>query len=242
MTDSERISVLEQRIEKLENIIKLLSANNDDEILKLSLTSAPVLYSCDFTDGFVLKESDWRLDNGIVISQSGMLSFCINDNVNVEHFADPRLYTDEVNVDSSLVKYLHVRFKGCLDNGKLKGWYDNNVYYNAYAQFYFKTDKDTEWTQSKSISFYYCSDETVDAYIEIKHSLWRDKIVGIRFDPAEKITGNVEMYLIELLGEVPSSGIGGWMKNVNNRLDILDEKVEMSENKLNNIVEKGELI
>lgn len=234
MTDSEKISALEQRIEKLENIIKMLSANSDDEILKLSLTAAPVLYSCDFTDSFVLEKSAWHLDNGIVISQNGMLSFCTNDNVNVEHFADPRLYTDEACVDSSLVKYLHVKFKGRLDNSKSNGWYDNNVYYNAYAQFYFKTDKEKEWTQSKSISFYYCSDETVDAYIEIKHPLWRDKIVGIRFDPAEKIIGNIEMYLIELLGDVPSNGIGGWMKNVNNRLDILDRKIETTENKLNN--------
>ena len=163
-----------------------------------------------------------------------MLSFCINDNVNVEHFADPRLYTDNVDVDSSLVKYLHVRFKGCLDKSKLKGWYDNNVYYNSYAQFYFKTDKDREWTQPKSITWYYCSGEIVDSYIEVKNPLWCDRIVGIRFDPSEKISGNIEVYLIELLGDVPAIGIGGWMKNVNNRLDILEEKVETAESKLNN--------
>ena len=234
MTDAERISVLEQRIEKLENIIKLLTSNDDEELLRASLANAPVVLRCDFTDSSTFENLSWRLGNAILKSKEGALSFDISDNKQAEHFADPIVSIFDIDVDASNVKYLHVVFMTNHPKESLREWYDNNVYYNAYAQFYFRTDKNSEWSQSKSLSIYYCSGELVDCYVESKNALWRDRIIGIRFDPSEKLLGSAEIYLIELLSDAPASGVGGWMKNVNNRLDILDEKVEMTENKLNN--------
>ena len=236
MTDSEKITALEQRIEKLENIIKLLTSNDDDELLRASLANAPVVLRCDFTDSSTFENLSWRLGNAILKSKEGALSFDISDNKQAEHFADPIVSIFDIDIDASDVKYLHVVFKTNHPKESLRGWYNNNVYYNAYAQFYFRTNNDSEWSQSKSLSIYYCSGDLVDCYVKIKNTLWRDRIIGIRFDPSEKLLGNAEIYLIELLSDAPASGIGGWMKNVNNRLDILDEKIESTENKLNNML------
>ena len=230
MTDAERISALEKRIEKLENIIKLLTSNDDEEMLRASLANAPVVLRCDFTDSSTFENLSWRLGNAILKSKEGALSFDISDNKQAEHFADPIVSIFDIDVNASDVKYLHVVFKTNHPKESLREWYNNDVYYNAYAQFYFRTNNDRDWSQSKSLSIFYRSGELVDCYVEIKNSLWRDRIIGIRFDPSEKLLGSAEIYLIELLSDTPANGIGGWMKNVNNRLDIIDKKIEMFEN------------
>ena len=232
MTDSEKTASLEKRIYELERIIKVLSANDDKEALKLSLTTAPAVLRFDFTDSNTLENLSYHLGNAIIKSKDGMLSFDISDNEKAEFFADPILSISDIDIDASDVKYLHVVFKANLEKSKLRGWYDNNIYYNAYAQFYFKTDTDREWSQSKSLSIFYCSGELTDCYVEIKNPLWKGRIVGIRFDPSEKLLGNAEIHLIELLPDVSSTGIGGWMKNTGNRLDMLTEKIENIENEL----------
>ncbi len=68
--------------------------------------------------------------------------------------------------------------------------------------------------------------KTVDLYIDMRvNNHWRGTLTGLRADIMET-SGTMEIECIELIYDTPAASIGGWILDVENRLEDAECRID----------------
>lgn len=143
---------------------------------------------------------------------------------------DPQLIRDGLSIDISRAKQVHVRVRGELANKHKRGWYNNNIFYNANLQVFFTTEASPSWSAQKcATSPYLVGEGWFDLYLDMsKNILWCGTLTGIRIDP-EGEDGIFEVELVEIV-EVSDKGgaqrSGAEVRELKERIDDLESRLE----------------
>ena len=195
-------------------IVELLNINLVDK-------NGCVVYEYDFTDAESFEKSDWRVENAEIIESNNSLKLNVYP-VDVKKLIfDPMIINDNINVNVSHAKYIHVRLKTILENNSNhRGWYsNNNVYYDACLGVYFKNEHNNAYSEDKCVYANYGSGSMTDVYVDMsRNSLWNGNLTGLRIDPVERLNGTFEIELVEILEADKNVGVGGKLSNIENRL------------------------
>lgn len=161
------------------------------------------LYSWDFTKYDFLKEGEWNHFGIESIDTTNSLSFKIKiRGVDKEICHDPHIVKENLNLDLSNAKYIHVVFAPSCKLSKYSEFMVNGILYNYHARIYFTTADSPEWTQDKSlpVGYNYATGKELDLYIRADHHrFWNGTLTGLRFDPVEGVDGNFDIKFIEIL-------------------------------------------
>lgn len=177
-----------------------------------------VVYEYNFTNNEGVEESEWQLSNAEKLESDDCLKFdVVQSDITVTGY-DPMVYNENIKVDVSKAKYLHVRFKAVLDR----------ELYDCRFQIYFKTEAYNSFSEIKKISVNYQSGCFGDYYVDLsKNGYWNGVLTGIRLDPIEGVGGTFEVELVEILEAEKTVGVGGKLTNIEERLanieDMLDD-------------------
>lgn len=183
-----------------------------------------VVYEYDFTNAENFENSDWRVEDAEILESNNSLKLNVYP-VDVKKLIfDPMITNDNINVNVNRAKYVHVRLKTILENNTNHGgWYNNNVYYDAYLQVYFKTENNNVYSQDKRVFANYRSGCMTDVYVDMSgNSLWNGNLTGLRIDPTEVVDGTYEIELVEILEADKNVGMGGKLSNIENRLASIE--------------------
>ncbi len=168
---------------------------------------AASLYSWDFTKHDFLKEGEWKHFGIESIDTTNSLSFKIKiRGVDKEICHDPHILKENLHLDLSNAKYIHVVFTPSCKLSKYSEFMVNGILYNYHARIYFTTADSPEWTQDKSlpVGYNYATGKELDLYIRTDHHrFWNGTLTGLRFDPVEGVDGNFDIKLIEILDAAP---------------------------------------
>ncbi len=195
--------------------LDLLEIDGIMEIKNLKVTSIPpsqsnsedIVFSTEFKNRKTLDESGWKVINGEILDTDNKLLYKAVLSTQYRLCSDPVLVNDNIKADISNVRYVHLRCKGIPESN-----------WNVYAQIYFKTIENNEYSQNKSVGMQYEKNKTVDLYIDMRvNNHWRGTLTGLRADIMET-SGTMEIECIELIYDTPAASIGGWILYVENRL------------------------
>lgn len=182
---------------------------------------AASLSSWDFTKYDFLKEKDWTYHGIESIDTSNSLSFKIQiKGVDKEICHDPNIVKENLNLDLSNAKYIHVVFTPKCKLSKYSEFMVNGILYNYHARIYFTTADSPEWTQDKSlpVGYNYATGKELDLYIRADHHrFWNGTLTGLRFDPVEGVDGSFDIKLIEILDAAPVDKLNGMLSNLINQ-------------------------
>ncbi len=119
---------------------------------------------------------------------------------------DPQLILEGLSLDISRAKQVHVRVRGELANKNKRGWYNNNIFFNASLQVFFVTESSPQWSRQKCATCSYVVGEGwFDLYLDMSKNIhWCGILTGIRIDP-ENEDGIFEIELVEII-EAPEKG------------------------------------
>jgi len=204
------------------------------ELLQITLVdkNGNAVYDYNFGDKKQLNNSDWKVCDAEIVESNDSLKlnvFYVDRKITTY---DPMLSNDNMDLDISHAKHVHIRLKTILDkNPNNHGWYSNNIYYDAYLQVYFKTENNNEYTQDKSVRVYYGTGSVMDIYADMsKNRLWNGTLTGLRIDPVEHLNGTFEIELIEILEADKMVGVGGKLCGIEKRLaDIEDRQDDLED-------------
>ena len=186
------------------------------EIVMLD-NNGEVVYEYDFTKVEDFDKSDWQLSNIERLESDECLNIdVIQSDITVTGY-DPMVYNENIKVDVSKAKYLHVRFKAVLDR----------ELYDCRFQIYFKTEAYNSFSEIKKISVSYQSGCSGDYYVDLsKNGYWNGILTGIRFDPIEGVGGTFEVELIEILEAEKTAGVGGKLYSLEERLSNIEDMLD----------------
>jgi len=159
----------------------------------------------DFTNATQAKE--WSLMNSTDAKYENGFSASSTGNDPIIKLADKSL-----NIDTSLISYIHVRYKSTPVSGKS----------SENAQVYFTTDKGSSWSGTQCSSATVKTGETVDAFFDLSTSgAWFGTLTSLRFDPMTE-NGTYQIESIELLKDSvqPSLTIDGAKVNIDLPIDM----------------------
>lgn len=212
------------RIDPIENnisgIVELLHINLVDK-------NGSVVYEYDFTDAENRVKSDWTVEDAEILESNDSLKLNVFP-VDVKRLIfDPMVMNDNIKLNVNRAKHVHVRIKTILENNpEHRGWHNDNVFYDAYLQVYFKTEYSNFYSQDKSVRVYYGSGSVVDVYADMsKNALWNGNLTGLRVDPVEGLNGSFEIELIEILEAEKTVGVGGKLTSIEKRLENIEDMV-----------------
>ncbi len=210
------------RIDPIENNISGIV-----EILHINLVdkNGSVVYEYDFTDTGNRENFDWTVEDAEILESNDSLKLNVFP-VDVKRFIfDPMVLNDNIKLNVSRAKHVHIRIKTILENNpEHRGWHNDNVFYDAYLQVYFKTEYSNFYSQDKSVRVYYGSGSVVDVYADMsKNALWNGNLTGLRIDPVEGLNGSFEIELVEILEADKTVGVGGKLSNIENRLANIED-------------------
>ncbi|MBO4951167.1 MAG: helix-turn-helix domain-containing protein [Clostridia bacterium] len=194
-------------------IVELLNINLVDK-------NGSVVYEYDFTDTERKEKSDWTVEDAEILESNNSLKLNVYP-VDVKKLVfDPMVQNDNIKINVNRAKHVHIRLKTILENNPHhRVWYNNNIYYDAYLQVYFKTEHNNVYTQDKCECASYRSGCMMDVYVDMsKDPLWNGNLTGLRIDPVEDLNGTFEIERVEILEADKNVGIGGKLSNIENRL------------------------
>ncbi len=203
------------------------------ELLHINLVdkNGCVVYEYDFTDTENREKSDWTVEDAEILESNDSLKLNVFP-VDVKRLIfDPMVLNDNIKINVNRAKHVHIRIKTILENNpEHRGWYDNNVFYDAYLQVYFKTEYSNFYSQDKSVRVYYGSGSVVDVYADMsKNALWNGNLTGLRIDPVEGLNGSFEIELVEILEAEKTVGVGGKLGNIEKRLSNIEDMLDYLE-------------
>ena len=148
---------------------------------------------------------------------------------------DPMLINDDLSIDASKARYVHLRMKTSLfDRGR--GTYRTtlNINCNAEMKLYFKTEGCDDYTEQRAIGVHYlATDQMQDIYIDTSiHGGWHGTLTGLRLDPIENQGASFEIAQIELLEGTPKVKLSGFMSSLEEKIARLETAVADLEGRL----------
>ena len=148
---------------------------------------------------------------------------------------DPMLTNDDLSIDASKARYVHLRMKTSLFD-RNRGTYRTtlNINCNAEMKLYFKTEGCDDYTEQRGISVHYlATDQMQDIYIDTSiHGFWHGTLTGLRLDPIENQGASFEIAQIELLEGTPKVKLSGFMSSLEDKIARLEATVSDLEGRL----------
>ena len=148
---------------------------------------------------------------------------------------DPMLINDDLSIDASKARYVHLRMKTSLFD-RNRGTYRTtlNINCNAEMKLYFKTEGCDDYTEQRGISVHYlATDQMQDIYIDTSISgAWHGTLTGLRLDPIENQGASFEISQIELLEGTPKVKLSGFMSSLEEKIAGLETAVADLEGEL----------
>ena len=195
------------------------SGNVEIQVFELlSDIGAASIYSWDFTKQDFLKIPEWRHYGIEAINTANTLSFKIQiRGVDKEICHDPNIIKENLRLDLSNAKYIHIVFCPKCKLSKYSEFMVNGILYNYHARVYFTTADSPEWSQDKSLPVGYndASGKEIDLYIRADHHrFWNGTLTGLRFDPVEGVAGSFDIKLIEVLDAAPTDRLNNMVNNL----------------------------
>ncbi len=203
------------------------SSECEIDFIQLIDHNGEVRWEADFTSKNPYPTESIKFVNAERIEKDGALAFKIIPYYTKKAVFDPLFENSKVNIDISEASHVHVRLKTTLDNPEARGWYSNNVFYNAVMKIYFKNDISKEYGENKAVSVPYFAGRTIDLYADMtQNGYWNGQLTGLRIDPIEGTGGTFEIELIEILKNTSKLKIGGFVKSMESKLHSLIEDIE----------------
>lgn len=148
---------------------------------------------------------------------------------------DPMLINDDLSIDASKARYVHLRMKTSLFD-RNRGTYRTtlNINCNAEMKLYFKTEGCDDYTERRCIGVHYlATDQMQDIYIDTSISgAWHGTLTGLRLDPIENQGASFEISQIELLEGTPKVKLSGFMSSLEEKIAGLETAVADLEGEL----------
>ncbi len=187
-----------------------------------------IVYRYDFTQTKNFDNSDWSLSNVNQLASDNCLLLDVVQSDRTVMSYDPMILNDNIKLNVNRAKHVHIRIKTILENNlEHRGWHNNNVFYDAYLQVYFKTEYSNFYSQDKSVRVYYGSGSVVDVYADMsRNALWNGNLTGLRIDPVEGLNGSFEIELIEILEAEKTVGVGGKLASIEKRLSNIEDMMD----------------
>jgi len=168
-------------------------------------------------------------------SPAGKLSLVSVPAKIVRQVYDPMLIRDDLSIDTSKVRYIHLRLKTSLFD-RNRGTYRTtlNINCNAEMKLYFKTEGCDDYTEQRCIGVHYlATDQMQDIYIDTSISgAWHGTLTGLRLDPIENQGASFEIAQIELLEGTPKVKLSGFMSSLEDKIAKLETAVADLEGEL----------
>ena len=156
---------------------------------------------------------------------------------------DPMLINDDLSIDASKVRYIHLRMKTSLFD-RNRGTYRTtlNINCNAEMKLYFKTEGCDDYTEQRCISVHYlATDQMQDIYIDTSiHGSWHGTLTGLRLDPIENQGASFEISHIEFLEGTPKVQLSGFMSSLEEKIARLETAVADLESQLEDAQSQAE--
>ena len=153
----------------------------------------------------------------------------------VKQVYDPMLINDDLSIDASKARYVHLRMKTSLFD-RNRGTYRTtlNINCNAEMKLYFKTEGCDDYTEQRRISVnYLATDQMQDIYVDTSiHGSWHGTLTGLRIDPIENQGASFEIAQIELLEGTPKVQLSGFMSSLEEKIARLETAVADLESQL----------
>ncbi len=151
---------------------------------------------------------------------------------------DPMLINDDLRIDISKVRYVHIRMKTSLfDRNRDTFRTTCNINCNAEMKLYFKTEGCTDYTEQRKFGVYYlATDQMQDIYIDTSiNGFWHGTLTGLRLDPIENQGASFEISQIELLEGTPKVRLSGFMSSLEEKIAQLEASVADLESELEGV-------
>ncbi len=160
----------------------------------------------------------------------------------VKQVYDPMLINDDLSIDASKVRYIHLRMKTSLFDRNRGTFRVLNATCNAEMKLYFKTEGCTDYTEQRKFSVHYlATDQMQDIYIDTSiHGFWHGTLTGLRLDPIENQGASFEIAQIELLEGTPKIQLSGFMSSLEEKIARLEATVSNLESELDEIRSEAE--
>lgn len=175
------------RLSRLEKMMGLLTARDDNEALGIMLEDAKRVYSIDFTQSADFEKTDWKLGCSELIEGKNKLIFKPKPYERVYGKGiDPRVINNKVKIDITGVRTIYLSMRADMEIAAVK--------------IYFTTLENPEWSEWNSVKFRYCPG-TLTVYVDmsIVHN-WYGTLTGLRIDPIDRDQcGIVELLNINLV-------------------------------------------
>lgn len=168
-------------------------------------------------------------------SPTGKLSVASVPAKIVKQVYDPMLINDDLSIDASKVRHIHLRMKTSLFD-RNRGTYRTtlNINCNAEMKFYFKTEGCDDYTEQRCIGVHYlATDQMQDIYVDTSISgSWHGPLTGLRLDPIENQGASFEIAQIEFLEGTPKVQLSGFMSSLEEKIARLEATVSDLEGRL----------
>ncbi len=151
---------------------------------------------------------------------------------------DPMLINDDLRIDISKVRYVHLRLKTSLFDCNRDTFRTTcNINCNAEMKLYFKTEGCTDYTEQRKFGVYYlATDQMQDIYIDTSiNGFWHGTLTGLRLDPIENQGASFEISQIELLEGTPKVRLSGFMSSLEEKIAQLEASVADLESELEGV-------
>lgn len=206
-TDNEQ-DLFSKRLDRLERIIAVLSANDDNEALGIMLEQAKKQFAFDFTEIEDFEKSDWKLYCSELVEGRNKLIFkAVPIERIVGKTVDPMVVNPKLELNIDNVTNIFIRIKtviNCL--GSVQDFVQNFFNIPVELGVYFVTKESPDWNENKRIKNLYATNIMSNVCLNTgSNPFWRGTLTGIRIDPMEKLAGVVEIERISLVdvnGEV----------------------------------------
>ena len=156
---------------------------------------------------------------------------------------DPMLINDDLSIDASKARYVHLRMKTSLFD-RNRGTYRTtlNINCNAEMKLYFKTEGCDDYTEQRRISVHYlATDQMQDIYVDTSiHGSWHGTLTGLRLDPIENQGASFEISQIEFLEGTPKVQLSGFMSSLEVKIARLETAVADLESQLEDAQSQAE--
>lgn len=155
---------------------------------------------------------------------------------------DPMLINDDLRIDVSKARYIHIRMKTSLFDQNRGTFRVLNATCNAEMKLYFKTEGCDEYTEQRKFSVHYlATNQMQDIYIDTSiHGFWQGTLTGLRLDPIENQGASFEIAQIELLEGTPKVQLSGFMSSLEEKIIRLEATVSNLESELEEIRSEAE--
>lgn len=188
------------RLDMVEQQLRVLTADNEREVIDAVLQDANPICSFDFTAMPQKEKNEWKLRNAVLVDERcgfGIHSVPIDRPTvgsarqplgAVYNYWNPKITKENLSVDFGDIERVRLRLSATVAAPSEK------------LQIFFKTDTHPSWSEGKSVSCQYRTGECVDLSLSLPTADWKTGVLtGILINPTDRFVDRCEIERLELL-------------------------------------------